>query len=72
MSPKEQIELDTFLQDALDTGRIRHSKLPIGAPVFFIKKKDGKLGFVQDYCTLNLITLKNHYPLSLIMSPLVY
>src|SRR3981189_1015640 len=66
MSPEEQKELDTFLEEALATGRIRHSKSPIGAPVFFIKKKDGKLPFVQDYCTLNLITQKNHYPLTLI------
>jgi hypothetical protein len=44
----------------------RDSKSPIGAPVFFIKKKDGKLCFVQDYRTLNLITQKNHYPLPFI------
>src|SRR3981189_1705588 len=66
MSPKEQRELDAFLEEALATGRIRHSKLPIGAPVFFIKKKDGKLHFVQDYRALNLITRKNRYPLPLI------
>jgi hypothetical protein len=66
MSPEEQTELDTFLEDALATGCIHHSKSPIGAPVFFIKKKDGKLCFVQDYRTLNLITRKNHYPLPLI------
>jgi hypothetical protein len=56
MSPKEQRELDAFLEEALATGRIRHSKSPIGAPVFFIKKKDGKLRFIQDYRALNLIT----------------
>src|SRR3981189_2765052 len=66
MSPEEQRELDTFLEEALATGRIRHSKSPIGAPVFFIKKKDGKLRFVQDYRALNLITRKNRYPLPLI------
>jgi hypothetical protein len=66
MSPEEQKELDAFLEDALATGRIRHSKSPIGAPVFFIKKKDRKLHFVQDYRALNLITRKNRYPLPLI------
>src|SRR3981189_2652813 len=66
MSPEEQRELDAFLEEALATGRIRHSKSPIGAPVFFIKKKDGKLRFVQDYRALNLITRKNCYPLPLI------
>jgi hypothetical protein len=66
MSPKKQRELDVFLEEALATGRIRHLKSPIGAPVFFIKKKDGKLRFVQDYRALNLITRKNRYPLPLI------
>src|SRR3981189_1842303 len=66
MSPEEQRELDAFLEEALAMGRIWHSKSPIGTPVFFIKKKDGKLCFVQDYHTLNLITWKNRYPLPLI------
>jgi hypothetical protein len=48
------------------TGRIRQSKSPLGALVFFIKKKDGKLHFVQDYQALNAITRKNRYPLPLI------
>jgi hypothetical protein len=66
MSLNEQAELDTFLDDALKTGRIRPSKSPIEAPVFFIKKKDGSLRFVQDYRALNEITIKNGYPLPLI------
>jgi hypothetical protein len=66
MSPEEQAELDAFLEEALSTGRIRQSKSPIGAPVFFVKKKDGKLRFVQDYRALNAITRKNRYPLPLI------
>jgi len=38
----------------------------MAAPVFFIKKKDGLLCLVQDYCALNAITVKNKYPLPLI------
>jgi hypothetical protein len=49
MTLTEQMDIDTFLEEALATGRIRQSKSPLGAPVFFIKKKDGKLHFVQDY-----------------------
>jgi hypothetical protein len=49
MTLTEQMEMDTFLEEALATGHIRQSKSPLGAPVFFIKKKDGKLRFVQDY-----------------------
>jgi hypothetical protein len=58
--------MDAFLEEALATGRIRQSKSPLRAPVFFIKKKDGKLRFVQDYRALNAITSKNRYPLPLI------
>jgi hypothetical protein len=38
--------MDVFLEEALATGRIRQSKSPLGASVFFIKKKDGKLHFI--------------------------
>jgi len=38
----------------------------MAAPVFFVKKKDGKLRLVQDYCALNAMTMKNKYPLPLI------
>ena len=47
-------------------GRIRPSKSPMAAPVFFVKKKDGKLQLVQDYRALNAMTVKNKYPLPLI------
>ena len=46
----EQKELDAFLKENLDSGRIRPSKSPMASPVFFIKKKDGTLRLVQDYC----------------------
>jgi len=66
LSPLEQEELDTFLEENLHTGRIQPSKSPIAAPVFFIKKKDGSLQLVQDYRALNAVTVKNRYPLPLI------
>jgi hypothetical protein len=66
MTLTEQTEMDASLEEALATGRIRQSKSPLGAPVFFIKKKDGKLRFIQDYRALNAITRKNRYPLPLI------
>jgi hypothetical protein len=49
MTLTEQTEMDAFLEEALATGHIRQSKSPLGALVFFIKKKDGKLRFIQDY-----------------------
>ena len=66
LSLLEQTELDAFLEENLRTGRIRPSKSPITAPVFFIKKKDGSLRLVQDYRVLNAVTIKNKYPLFLI------
>jgi hypothetical protein len=66
MTLTEQMEMDTFLEEALATGCIRQSKSPLRAPVFFIKKKDGKLRFVQDYWALNAITGENRYLLPLI------
>lgn len=66
MSLNEQDELDRFLDENLKSGRIRPSKSPMASPVFFIKKKDGTLRFVQDYRKLNMITIKNSYPLPLV------
>jgi len=66
LSPNEQTELDAFIEENLASGRIRPSKSPMAAPVFFIKKKDGSLRLVQDYRALNAKTVKNAYPLPLI------
>ena len=65
MSLNEQEELDKFIADQLRKGYIVPSKSPLASPVFFIKKKDGKLCLVQDYRKLNAITVKNCYPLPL-------
>jgi len=66
MSPNEQAELERFIEENLRKGYIRPSKSPLSSPVFFIKKKDGTLRFVQDYRKLNEITVKNRYPLPLV------
>jgi hypothetical protein len=56
LSPNEQAELDIFIEENLASGRIRPSKSPMAALVFFIKKKDGVLRLVQDYRALNAKT----------------
>ena len=66
ISPVKQKERDDFLDKNLSSGRIRPSKSLMASPVFFIKKKDGKLRFVQDYRKLNAMTVKNTYPLPLV------
>ncbi|KAA3465986.1 Retrotransposon protein [Gossypium australe] len=44
-------------------GFARLSFSPWGAPVLFVKKKDGSMGMCIDYCQLNKVTIKNKYPL---------
>src|SRR6266436_3622911 len=70
LSPAEQKELDNFLRENLANGCIHPSKSPMGAPVFFIKKKDGSLHLMQDYQKLNKIMVKNSYPLPLVSNVL--
>ena len=66
LSVTEQKELDAFLKENLDSGRICPSKSLMASPVFFVKKKCSGLRLVQDYCPLNAMTVKNKYPLPLI------
>ena len=63
MNAEENDELKATLTSLLDRGFIRPSTSPFGAPVMFIRKKDGKLRLCVDYRALNAISIKNKYPL---------
>ncbi|KAA0066907.1 pol protein [Cucumis melo var. makuwa] len=63
MAPAELKELKVQLQELLDKGFIWPSVSPWGAPVLFVKKKDGSMRLCIDYRELNKVTVKNRYPL---------
>nr|GFA48951.1 putative reverse transcriptase domain-containing protein [Tanacetum cinerariifolium] len=63
LAPSKMQELSNQLQELTDRGFIRPSTSPWGAPVLFVKKKDGSFRMCIYYRELNKLTVKNHYPL---------
>ena len=61
MTPLELKELKTQLDELLGKGFIRPSTSPWGAPVLFVKNKDGTVRLCIDYRKLNRVTVKNKY-----------
>nr|GEW38764.1 retrotransposable element Tf2 [Tanacetum cinerariifolium] len=59
MAPIELKELKEQLQELLDLGFIRLSVSSWGAPVLFMKKKDGSMRLCIDYRELNRVTVRN-------------
>ena len=70
LSREEREEVREFIQEQLRKGYIQPSKSLQMAPVFFVEKKNRKKQMVQDYRYLNEWTIKNNYPLPLILDVL--
>jgi hypothetical protein len=66
MTPKELAKLKIQLNELLDKAFICPSSSPWGCPALFVKKKDQSLRLCVDYRPLNVVTIKNKYPLSCI------
>ena len=62
MAASELAELKKQLEELQRIGFIRLSASPWGAPVLFVKKKDGSMRLCVDYRALNEVTIKNKYP----------
>jgi hypothetical protein len=63
----EQKTLDQFIKENIEKDYIVPFKSPMASPIFFVKKKTSDLRLIQDYCKLNSITVKNRYPLLLLL-----
>ncbi|XP_052181975.1 uncharacterized protein LOC127794769 [Diospyros lotus] len=63
MAPNELKELKVKLEELIEKGFVRLSASLWGAPVLFVRKKDGSMRLCVDYRQLNQVTLKNKYPL---------
>nr|GEX48639.1 putative reverse transcriptase domain-containing protein [Tanacetum cinerariifolium] len=59
LAPAEMQELSTQLQELSNKGFIRPNSSPWGAPVLFVKKKDGSFRMCINYRELNKLTVKN-------------
>lgn len=63
LAPPEMEALRQRIQELIEMGHIRPSTSPYGAPVLFVKKKDGTLRLCIDYRALNKQTIRNSAPI---------
>ncbi|MBW0534452.1 hypothetical protein O181_074167 [Austropuccinia psidii MF-1] len=62
LSNQDSDTLRAYISENVEKGLMQTSSSSTGAPVLFVKKKDGGLCLCVDYCKLNAVTRKNKYP----------
>ena len=62
----QKTEIERLIQDLLKCGVITKSRSPYAAPVVLVRKKDGSFRLCIDYRGLNIITIKNKFPIPFI------
>ena len=70
LSNTELKVLRSYRDNNLMKGFIQEFSSPVGAPILFVKKKNGSLRLCVDYRGLNQLTINNCYPLPLISEAL--